>query len=443
MHFIVNNNSNSNNNFFEETKLGFFFFILGIFFLPSTLLIGSFFLLIAGLIGSFKQKSYFNDKWNLMLFSSGILMLLSCILQKFFLSNIYSDILNSNLSFIGLGNWLPLFWLFWTLQTYLDSTRKRRIFAISLISGSLPVILTGFAQYFFNINGPFKTLNGLIIWYQRPIEEPAGLSGLFSNQNYAGSWLCIVWPFCLALILDNWDVFHKRIIEYFFLISVGLAAFLTNSRNAWLGIITSIPIMILKRKIHLYVFSILISSIVSLYLIFPNLDSETQKTIINLIPNTIMNEFSQDGYIGLDVSRLEIFANAINYIIQSPLFGYGSTSFTKIFQYKTGFWKGHSHNLLFELALSYGIPVAILLFSTISSTLIFSFKKIFIKNNFTIYEKAFWASSFTYLLSQLVDIQYFDGKISIIFWILLAGLKNIITAKKENKNISLLKINVK
>jgi len=28
-----------------------------------------------------------------------------------------------------------------------------------------------------------------------------------------------------------------------------------------------------------------------------------------------------------------------------------------------------------------------------------------------------------FLLSQLIDIQYFDGRISLVFWLLLAGLK--------------------
>ena len=46
-----------------------------------------------------------------------------------------------------------------------------------------------------------------------------------------------------------------------------------------------------------------------------------------------------------------------------------------------------------------------------------------------------WLLSFTLLvLMHLVDIQYFDGKISVLFWILLAGLRNII--KKGNPEYS-------
>ena len=42
-----------------------------------------------------------------------------------------------------------------------------------------------------------------------------------------------------------------------------------------------------------------------------------------------------------------------------------------------------------------------------------------------IFEKAWIISLFLILISQMVDVQYFDGRISIVFWILLAGARNI------------------
>ena len=70
-----------------------------------------------------------------------------------------------------------------------------KFFIYVLISGTFPVIITGLGQYFFNWTGTFDLLNGLIIWYQRPIINPAGLTGLFNNPNIAGSWLNIVFLF--------------------------------------------------------------------------------------------------------------------------------------------------------------------------------------------------------------------------------------------------------
>ena len=48
-----------------------------------------------------------------------------------------------------------------------------------------------------------------------------------------------------------------------------------------------------------------------------------------------------------------------------------------------------------------------------------SFKEIF-------YEKAWWTSFIVLFITQMIDIQYFDIRISLAFWILLAGIRSII-----------------
>ena len=98
----------------------------------------------------------------------------------------------------------------------------------------------------------------------------------------------------------------------------------------------------------------------------------------------------------------------------------------------TNFWKGHSHNLFFELSISYGLPATIIFLMTTINILYLSSKKIFsskINIEFNYIDRAFWTALFFFLISQLADVQYFDGKISLITWILMAGLKNIILDK--------------
>ena len=138
------------------------------------------------------------------------LILISTFMQNYFLLNAFDNIWDPKLSVLGLGNWLPFIWFFWALQPFLDSKQARVLFSIALIAGSFPVLITGYGQYFLNWTGPFKTLNGLIIWYQRPIKNPGGLSGLFSNQNYAGTWLNFIWPFCLVLFIEKRNSFFKK-----------------------------------------------------------------------------------------------------------------------------------------------------------------------------------------------------------------------------------------
>ncbi len=428
------------NKLFKKRSLreyGFFLFLIGIFFLPSTLFIGVLCLLPASIIGYLLQeKPYFKDRWNYSLIVFGILILLSTFLQNFIFLNTYAPIWDPKLSILGLGNWLPFIWFFWTFQPYLKSKSSRRTFSIILISGSFPVLITGYGQYFFNWNGPFETLNGLIIWYQRPIENPGGLSGLFNNQNYAGTWLNFIWPFCIILFVEKRNSLFKSIINLTLLFSVGFAAFLTFSRNSWLGLFVSLLITLGKKRI---VIVLLISTLILIFLLSPIFDIELLRSIKNLLPQNILMEFSEEGYVGLDTTRLEIFNSAILLIKSNPLFGIGAASFPEIFNLQTGFWKGHSHNLLLELAISYGLPATITIFVTCSSILILSSRLIFFQKsseNTSSFDRAIWASLFFFLLSQLADIQYFDGKISLIAWIFLAALKKIIETgnKKTLRN---------
>ena len=237
-----------NNFFFSKLKLfqkGYILFLIGIFFLPSSLFIGILFIIPSAIIGNLvKKEDYFKDKFNLSLFSCGILITFIALLQKFILFNKYFEVWDTNLTLIGLLNWIPFFWIFWAIQPYLKTEKQRSRISLIAIVGTFPVLISGFGQYFFNWTGPFQILNGLIIWYQKPIENPAGLSGLFSNQNYAGSWLNIVWPFSVALVLKKSQNFIKKVFSINFLIAIGFATFLTNSRNAWSGLVMALPIVI-------------------------------------------------------------------------------------------------------------------------------------------------------------------------------------------------------
>ena len=128
---------------------GFILFILGIFFLPSTIAIGLLFLLPAFVIASLsRNKSFFKDSWNLPFLIFGLLILISAISQNYLLTNKYNAIWDAKLSLIGLANWIPFIWIFWASQPYLDSKPNRRSFALILVAGTFPVLITGFGQYF-------------------------------------------------------------------------------------------------------------------------------------------------------------------------------------------------------------------------------------------------------------------------------------------------------
>ena len=67
--------------------------------------------------------------------------------------------------------------------------------------------------------------------------------------------------------------------------------------------------------------------------------------------------------------------------------------------------------------------------------LINSYKKIG-DNNYYI-DLAWWVATISFLINQIFDVTYYDLRISMFFWILIAGLDCIIT---ENKQLNKLKI---
>ena len=132
----------------------------------------------------------------------------------------------------------------------------------------------------------------------------------------------------------------------------------------------------------------------------------------------------------IKLTRLDIFISSLKISLIEPIFGLGGASFPIIYELQSNIWRGHPHNLILELAVSYGFPSTILVLFNISFLLIQSSKFIFNsklpKDQYSPFEKAWWVSIFIFFITQLVDVQYFDGRISIVCWLLLGGLKKII-----------------
>lgn len=412
-------------------------FYLGVFLLPSAFFLSGIFLFISLLISFFQNRKLFlKDKWNFPFIASSFLMVFSSFYNQIFINSSEVDY------WIGLLNWIPLFFAFFSFQFYLDSSKKRYIFSILLLSGSFPVFFSCIAQYFFQSYGPYETLNGLIIWYQKPFFTPQnellskGVSGLFSNANYTGLWLSMIFPFSLINCFKIKKNLIKKIFLWLLTLLIVYLVILTESRNAFLGLLISIPIIFSIKGFlfligGLFLFSIFISI---------NTISFIPKNFNDLLTKFMSDElFLKFKYIFYENIRFEIWSQTFLNIINKPLLGWGAGSFSLVFLSLKGkyFNITHAHNLPLELAYNYGIPLAIVLLTTVllvlvkSSKIIYSYKKSF--DN--IINKAWLASTIIVLFAHLSDVTYYDGRISISCWILLAGLKTIIDTDKNLKRI--------
>ena len=413
-------------------KNSFLFLRIGIFFLVSAPSLASIFLFAAIIFSFIKdQRDFLNNKWNYPFFIATFLLLFSSILVS-------TDIQgwSPSQSWLGLGNWIPYFLFYFAIQGYVKTYENRKKIIYTFISGSVPLLFSVFGQYYFNWTGPLGIFNNFIIWFQRPLSWGQGVTGIFNNPNYAGSWFLIIWPMCLASIREEKLKKYQRLILLIFIFSIFLSIMLTFSRNAWLGsLVTFVSMGKLYSALFLiFVFSIAIIFLV--FLIFSFLPYQFEFTILDILPIVFRREFLNIGFDNIqNFPRAKIWIAATQFIAEKPLTGWGAASFPILFNLQNNIWYGHAHNLPLDIAHSYGLPVSLLITFTIILILYRSFKIIYLQkdpNHKSLFDKAWWTATFTFYLSQMVDIQYFDIRIGIAFWILLAGLVSIIRFKKLN-----------
>ena len=297
-----------------------------------------------------------------------------------------------------------------------------------------------FLQVFFNIHGPFKIFNGLIIWFQR--EGEPGLTGLFNNRNYASLWFTILWPICLAILSQRKN--GSKFFIFIFSISIISSIYLTYSRNGLLNLFLS-SLIFLKGSLSIWLFLLLILFITLLIAATTNIFPYGFKVLaINILPSKLLERFSilENLEVLTSNARFSIWLSALEFIKERPLLGWGAASFPVLYEIKHNLccyksylqWYGHTHNFQLELALNYGLPFSLIINTTLIIIFYKSFKKIFffkrkdnnlegINFNLNKFDKAWWTSSFTYFFSQLFDIQLlWILKLNIIFWIFISGL---------------------
>ena len=132
------------------------------------------------------------------------------------------------------------------------------------------------------------------------------------------------------------------------------------------------------------------------------------------------------------INRINIFYKSLELITSRPIFGWLAGSFPLMFLFVDRLKKEevqHAHNLFLQLAFDYGLVTSILMSIFILYLFIKSSRIFLKKNNQTLnllVFKTWMASSYISIIFHFSDMPYYDGKIAILFWIFLAGLKTYI-----------------
>ena len=421
---------------FRSSNLEFKCFLIAVLFLASAPFISCLFFLYPlykGIINSY--NNIFKDKINQIFIISSLIILLRSIISTLVIDNRLS-LLTPSLSWAGMANWIPLFACYVGFNPYLDNEFKRKKIIKFFIAGTIPVLISFIGQYWFDWYGPFEILNGLIKWFQRPLTPTnQNVTGLFSNPNYAGVWLSMMLPLSMGLIKEKLYLkeFFKSKIMFLIIIFISTSILLTNSRNAWIGLLITFTLLLGRKYLKWYIPLILFILVFILSSFLPFIPYEISDFTQKVVPDIIQNKFSEIILNFKTYPRLDIWSNAIFFIIKKPLFGWGANSFPSLYFLKTGLSNSHTHNLFLELSISYGLIVSILIFGVIIYILYKSFLSIFLKNQpLSLTEKGWWVAAFLFFFSHLYDVLIYDIRINIASWIFLVGLRNTF---KNNKKL--------
>ena len=144
---------------FSILKNPHIYFNIGIFLLLSAPFLACLFFIFSILIISFTKKNNFlKNKFNYPLFLCSLLLFLSTLLH----TTIFKSKLvgwDPYLSWIGLANWVPLFYCYWIFQQLLKTPESREKAIKLFLVGSIPLFLSGFTQIWLDWHGPFSFLN--------------------------------------------------------------------------------------------------------------------------------------------------------------------------------------------------------------------------------------------------------------------------------------------
>ena len=428
------------NNFLKYAKkndlnIGKSSFLAGVFLLPTAFAISGLFLLFSLVLSFSKSKFCFlKDKLNLLvIIAIGMILFSSLINNINLIPRVLPDLENSFL-FLNLFNWIPPLLGFIGFQSYVKTEDDRLIFSKYLLSGTVPVIASCLFQLFFDLHGPFQIFNGLIIWFQKPLEDTGGVSGLFSNRNYAGIWLSINLPFGIYLIKKNLKYKIKSLSILFITFLISYLIINTNSKNALLSMISTMIVF----------FGIKTFFIISIGIIFFFF-------ILNLLPTQNILEFMPETFLRIkrltffiNTPRLVIFRSALNFIFQRPFLGWGSGTFALIYLAKDNMWSPpfvfhkfqHTHNLFLEMAFNFGIPISLLL-TSIAFYIFYKSLKVSYSNDkkddYQNLNKAWISAIIVIFLIHLSDMTFYDGRVSMLICILFSGLRCISLTKKSLK----------
>ncbi|BEV35366.1 hypothetical protein CREGCYN_01780 [Synechococcus sp. M16CYN] len=301
-----------------------------------------------------------------------------------------------------------------------------------LVAGTVPVLVTGLGQMLLGWSGPWRLGGSAIIWFMAPGGEPNGrLSGLFNYANITGAWLGVVWPLTLACVLrpDGW---LRRTGALVLTLSGAIAILLTQSRNAMGALTLAVPLVVGPLQWFWLLPLLSVLALPLLLALLPGVPISLKEWSAGLLPDQIAVRLLEQGNpIPWKHTRLGQWEYGVGLVAARPWLGWGAAAFSVLYPvYAAKEWHGHSHNLPLELTISYGLPVTLLVVGTVLLLLILSLRRGILEQSAL--ERAWWTATLVLIAVHATDLPFFDSRVNVLGWVLLAGLRCFVQEHVRN-----------
>lgn len=337
-------------------------------------------------------------------------------------------------AWLGLANFLPFFALFIAISNLIDTPDRLLRLAWLLVIPSVPIVILGWGQIYFNWSSP-QLVATVLGWELVPQDVFYGrMSSVFIHPNFLAIYLSFTFILSLGLWFVN--LFNKNRSKYnlivlsFILIVNSIGLLLANSRNSWL--IVFLVCLAFAIYLRWYWIVSVITAIITVifYASFGNLWG--QQGLRKIIPKLIWGRLSDTIYPNRPVETLRLTQWQFCWIkIQErPFRGWGLRNFTPLYLEETNFWFGHPHNLFIMLGAEIGVLATVFL-GVIVGAIIVKTILLFFKSKLSVNFRN-RLIIFTYLLVfascilfNMFDVTIFDLRVNTISWIILAAIAGV------------------
>ena len=347
-------------------------------------------------------------------------------------------VINSSLAYqsqeawLGLANFIPFFALFAAISLLVNSFVRLFRLAWLLIIPSVPIVILGLGQLYFNSSSP-PLLANILGWELIRLGVPEGrMSSVFIYANFLAVYLSFTFILSLGLWLCSWYEYREKkahlLILSFILIINSIGIILANSRNSWL--IVFIACFSFALYLGWYWLVSVITAAVSVIFGASFGEFSGQLWLRKIVPQFIWTRLSDKMYPDRPIETLRITKWQFSWlkIQERPITGWGLRNFTPLYLEQTDFWFGHPHNLFIMLTLEIGIIGTVFLCLLVGYILARAILFLFGKEKSSLQQQehlilfTFLLTFLSCILFNIFDVTIFDLRVNTISWIILSAV---------------------